>query len=62
LKDSALSEVADSVKAIAAGRDFVSPALAAYLFDQRSRKRALFLEEPGLNELTTLQRRSERRS
>lgn len=57
LKDSALSEVADSVNAIAAGRDFVSPALARYLFDQRSRKRALFLEEPGLNDLTPAERR-----
>lgn len=57
LKDSALSEVANSVKAIAAGRDFVSPALAAFLFDQRSRKRALFLNEPGLNELSPAERR-----
>lgn len=57
LKDSALSEVADSVRAISAGRDFVSPALAAHLFDQRTRKRVLFLEEPGLKELTPAERR-----
>lgn len=57
LKDSALSEVADSVRAIAQGRDFVSPALAAYLFDQRSRKRALFLDQAGLNDLSPAERR-----
>ena len=57
LKDSALSEVAESVKAIAAGRDFVSPALATYLFNQRSRKRALFLDEPGLSDLSPAERR-----
>jgi len=57
LKDSALSEVAASVRAIAAGRDFVSPALAGYLFDQRSRKRALFLDQPALNDLTPGERR-----
>ena len=57
LKDSALSEVADSVRAIAQGRDFVSPALATYLFDQRSRKRALFVDQPGLSDLSPAERR-----
>jgi DNA-binding NarL/FixJ family response regulator len=57
LKDSALSEVADSVKAVAAGQDFVSPELTTYLFGRRKRGQALLKEQPGLKDLTPAERR-----
>lgn len=57
LKDSALAEVADSVKAVAAGRKFVSPALATYLFSRRTNRQKLAADQPGLNDLTPAERR-----
>ncbi len=57
LKDSALSEAAECVKAVAAGHNFVSPALATYLFTQRSRRKSLIVDQPGLNDLTPAERR-----
>jgi DNA-binding NarL/FixJ family response regulator len=57
LKDSALTEVADSVKAVAAGQNFVSPELATYLFGRRKRGQALVKEQSGLKDLTAAERR-----
>jgi DNA-binding NarL/FixJ family response regulator len=57
LKDSALSEVADSVKAVAAGQNFVSPELTTYLFSRRTRGQALLKEQPGLKNLTPAEHR-----
>jgi DNA-binding NarL/FixJ family response regulator len=57
LKDSALTEIADGVKAVAVGRKFVSPALATYLFDRRRREQLLQAEQPGLGDLTAAERR-----
>jgi DNA-binding NarL/FixJ family response regulator len=57
LKDSALTEVADSVKAVAAGQNFVSPILATYLFGRRARGLALVKEQSGLQDLTAAERR-----
>jgi len=57
LKDSALAEVADSVKAVAAGRNFVSPALATYLFGRRTRRQELLEERSGFRDLTRAERR-----
>jgi DNA-binding NarL/FixJ family response regulator len=57
LKDCALSEVADSVKAVATGQNFVSPVLATYLFGRRTRGQALQKEQPGLKDLTPAERR-----
>jgi two-component system, NarL family, response regulator DegU len=56
LKDSALAEVADSVKAVAAGHNFVSPVLAAYLFGRRVRAQGLMKEQSGLKNLTPAER------
>jgi DNA-binding NarL/FixJ family response regulator len=57
LKDSALSEVADSVKAVAAGHNFVSPLLATYLFGRRTRRQTLLKEQPSLKDLTPTEHR-----
>jgi DNA-binding NarL/FixJ family response regulator len=57
LKDSALSEVADSVKAVAAGHNFVSPLLSTYLFGRRTRGQRLLKEQPSLKDLTPTEHR-----
>ena len=57
LKESAFSELVESIKAVAAGRHFVSPALSTYLLNRRKRNQTLFGERPGLTELTAAERR-----
>jgi DNA-binding NarL/FixJ family response regulator len=57
LKESAFSELIESIKVVAAGQYFVSPALSTYLLNRRRRNSALFGERPGLNELTPAERR-----
>ena len=48
LKESAFTEIVDSIKTVAAGRHFVSPSLSTYLLSRRSRHEALGEERPGL--------------
>jgi DNA-binding NarL/FixJ family response regulator len=55
LKDSAITEIVDCIKTVAAGGDYISPALSSFLI-KRSR-RADSEEIPGLNELTPTERR-----
>lgn len=57
LKESAFSELVDSIKAAAAGRHFVSPSLSAYLLNRRKRQEVLVQERPGLGDLTPAERR-----
>jgi DNA-binding NarL/FixJ family response regulator len=57
LKDSALSEAVDSVRAVVAGHSFVSPLLATYFIDKRRRTQELRKEQPGLADLTPAERR-----
>jgi DNA-binding NarL/FixJ family response regulator len=57
LKEGAFSELVDSIKAVAAGGHFVSPALSTYLLNRRKRHEALIEERPGLRELTPSERR-----
>jgi DNA-binding NarL/FixJ family response regulator len=57
LKESAFSELIDSIKAVAAGRHFVSPALSTYLLNRRKRNEALLEERPGLRDLTVTESR-----
>ena len=52
LKDSAVSDVADCVRAVAAGRHYASPALTTHLFNRGRRAAALAEERPGLASLT----------
>jgi len=56
LKDSALTEVVESVKAVAAGHHYVSPVLSEFLLGRRRRAQALIAEQPQLQDLTTGER------
>lgn len=57
LKDNAVTDITDCVKAVAAGRHYITPALSEYLFS-RSRKNAFFKEQTGgLDLLTKTERR-----
>lgn len=57
LKDSALTSIVDGIKAVAAGRQFVSPSLTPLLISQRTRAQALAARQPGLGDLTPAERR-----
>ena len=57
LKESAFTELIESIKAAAANRYFVSPSLSTYLLNRRKRHDALVDERPGLNQLTAAERR-----
>ncbi len=57
LKESAFSELIESIKAAAANRYFVSPSLSTYLLNRRKRHEGLVEERPGLNQLTAAERR-----
>ncbi len=57
LKESAFSELVDSIKAVAAGGHFVSPSLSTFLLSRRNRHETAREEWPGLKELTTAERR-----
>jgi len=57
LKESAFSELVASIKAVAAGRHFVSPSLSTFLLNRRHRLEAVREERPGLQELTAAERR-----
>lgn len=57
LKESAFSELVDSIKAVAGGGHFVSPSLSTYLMNRRKRHQTLEEERPGLKDLTAAERR-----
>jgi DNA-binding NarL/FixJ family response regulator len=57
LKESAFSELVESIKVVVAGHHFVSPSLSTYLLNRRKRHEALTEERPGLKELTAAERR-----
>jgi DNA-binding NarL/FixJ family response regulator len=57
LKDSALTSIVDGIKAVASGRQFVSPSLTPLLISQRTRAQALAARQPGLDDLTPAERR-----
>jgi DNA-binding NarL/FixJ family response regulator len=52
LKDSAITDIAESVRAVAAGQHFISPAISRYLINRSSRSTALSEKTPSLNDLT----------
>lgn len=57
LKESAVEEIVAGIKAVAAGENFISPALATFLFN-RSRRNAAFVDaKPTINDLTATERR-----
>lgn len=57
IKDSALSEIASCVHAVAAGQVFISPELSSYLIKRRTRGDALRETRPGLSALTPAEKR-----
>lgn len=56
LKDSAMAEVVESVKAAAAGNHYVSPALTNFLLGRRKRAQDLVAGQPALSSLTPAER------
>ena len=57
LKESAVTDIVDAVRQVAAGRHYISPALAELLLTRHDRTRALRAEKPGLDRLTPAERR-----
>jgi DNA-binding NarL/FixJ family response regulator len=57
LKDSAMAEVVDGVRAVAAGHDFVSPLLSSFLLGRRKRSQEFLNNQNGLKSLTPAERR-----
>ncbi|MBS1798000.1 MAG: response regulator transcription factor [Acidobacteria bacterium] len=57
LKDSAAGEIVAAIKAAAAGRAFLSPALSTLLLSRRRRAEELAREQPGLHLLTPSERK-----
>ena len=56
LKDSAVNDAIASIKAVAAGENFISTQLSTYLVNRRDRATSLLKQKPGLNNLTTAER------
>jgi len=57
LKDSAATEIIGGIRAVAAGQEYVSPALTTFLLNRARRAAALAAEQPALARLTTTERR-----
>jgi DNA-binding NarL/FixJ family response regulator len=57
LKDSAIAEITDCIKAVAAGRDYISPALSGFLIHRDRRAATLTRQKPALEQLTPTERR-----
>ena len=57
LKESALIEIVNGIRSVAAGRPFVSPSMTAHLIEHRARAQALDRNTPALVNLTASERR-----
>ena len=57
LKESALTELAHGLRAVAEGQHYVTASLTAYLLNRRGRAAALAQSHPALNDLTPTERR-----
>jgi DNA-binding NarL/FixJ family response regulator len=57
LKESALVDIVNGVRSVAAGRPFVSPSMTAALLERRVQAQALERTTPALGELTPSERR-----
>ena len=57
LKDSAITDIVTSIKAVADGRPFLSPSLSALLLKHRTRFTELNKKQPGLQTLSPTERR-----
>jgi DNA-binding NarL/FixJ family response regulator len=57
LKDSALTEIIDCVKAVSRGQSYASPQLTTFMISRNQRAAALVKQKPSLNDLTPTERR-----
>jgi DNA-binding NarL/FixJ family response regulator len=57
VKDSAVTEIAGSVRAAAGGQVFISPSVSAYLLNRSRRTAALVAQTPSMASLTATERR-----
>ena len=57
LKDSAVSDIIASIKAVAAGQNFISPALSTFLVNRTRRATTLVERKPTILDLTPTERR-----
>jgi len=57
VKDSAVSDITESIRAVAAGQFFISPALSGLLVKRNAAAKALSDERPGLKTLTATELR-----
>ena len=56
LKDGALPEILDCIKAVTAGRNYISPQLSTYIISRAARADALTRTTPGIRDLTPAER------
>jgi DNA-binding NarL/FixJ family response regulator len=56
LKDSALPEITDCIRAVAAGKNYISPPLSTYLVNRAGRSDSLQKNAPGIKDLTQAER------
>jgi len=57
LKENAVAEVVNALKAIAAGQVYLCPSVSGYVLRRRQRADTLRQEKPGLEQLTPMERR-----
>ncbi len=57
LKDTAITDITDCVKAVASGKHYITPALSDYLFNRRRKSDAFTEQTDGLNSITKAERR-----
>jgi DNA-binding NarL/FixJ family response regulator len=57
VKDSALTEIVQCIRPVAAGREFVSPQLTGFLLNRSRRAAELVARKPQLSALTPIERR-----
>ena len=57
LKESAITEIVDSIKAVASGNHYLSPAISSYLMRRKTKAEDLIKEKPSLDTLTPTERR-----
>jgi len=57
LKDSAITEIVNCIKAVVAGHDYISPTLSSYLIRRHERAATFAAEKPALEKLTPTERR-----
>jgi DNA-binding NarL/FixJ family response regulator len=57
LKDSAVTDIVNGIRAVASGHRYTSPAMTSYLMARRGRAAALTRQKPSLDDLTPTERR-----